>query len=165
MRRTSFAEVQCPVARALERTGEWWSMLILRDAFYGSRRFDEFERSLGISPNSLTRRLNALVDSGLLVREQYQDRPVRFEYVLTDSGRDFLPVLLGLRKWGMEHDRPGEVRVEMVDARTREPIEPVLVDRRTGREIAGEDVVFIPGPDADDGVRARLSRSRAWWKD
>lgn len=161
MRRTSFATMRCPVARTLEHAGEWWSLLILRDALYGLRRFDEFERSLGISPNSLTRRLTSLVEAGLLERRQYQDQPARFEYLLTDSGQDFLPVLVTLRGWGLTHDRPEQVDVVMVDADTGEPVEPVLVDRRTGRELTTENVTYLPTPHADASVRARLARTRA----
>src|SRR6185437_16274240 len=81
MRRKSFATMQCPIARGLERVGEWWSILILRDAFHGLTRFDQFQKSLDIAPNMLTRRLNALVESGLLERRLYSERPPRDEYV------------------------------------------------------------------------------------
>ncbi len=83
----------CPIARSLERVGEWWSMLIMRDALHGMRRFDEFQKSLGIAPNMLTRRLSALVETGLLERRRYSEHPPRDEYVPTARGRDFLPVL------------------------------------------------------------------------
>ena len=89
MQRKSFADMACPIARGLERVGEWWSMLILRDAFAGMTRFDEFQQSLGIAPNMLTRRLAALVESGLLERRRYSERPPRDEYLLTERGRDF----------------------------------------------------------------------------
>src|SRR5262249_52615336 len=106
MQRTNFAHLQCPIARSLERVGEWWSILILRDAVYGVKRFDEFQRSLDIAPNMLTRRLNALVKSGLLKRQRYSDKPPRFEYVLTERGRDFRPVMLALLAWGNKHFAP-----------------------------------------------------------
>src|SRR6266849_3350113 len=93
MRRKSFGNLQCPIARSLERVGEWWSILILRDAFLGATRFEQFQKSLDIAPNMLTRRLKALVDSGLLERRRYSARPPRHEYVLTARGRDFRPVL------------------------------------------------------------------------
>ena len=96
MQRKSFADMTCPIARSLEHVGEWWSMLILRDAFGGTTRFDDFQRSLGIAPNMLTRRLAALVDAGLLERRPYSERPPRDEYVLTERGRDFKPVLTPL---------------------------------------------------------------------
>ena len=96
MQRKSFADMTCPIARSLEHVGEWWSMLILRDAFGGTTRFDDFQQSLGIAPNMLTRRLAALVEAGLLERRRYSERPPRDEYVLTERGRDFKPVLVAL---------------------------------------------------------------------
>src|SRR5208283_2554443 len=98
--------MECPIARSLERVGEWWSIMILRDAFLGVTRFDEFEKSLGIAPNMLTRRLNTLVESGLLERRRYTTRPPRNEYVLTERGRDFRPVLWALIAWGNKHFAP-----------------------------------------------------------
>ena len=96
MQRKNLGNTQCPVARSLERVGEWWSILILRDAVYGLKRFDEFQKSLEIAPNMLTRRLNGLVQDGLLERQRYSDKPPRYEYVLTNKGRDFRPVLVAL---------------------------------------------------------------------
>ena len=100
MQRKSFGNMQCPIARSLERVGEWWSILILRDAFRGLTRFDQFQKSLDIAPNMLTRRLTALVKAGLLERRRYSERPPRDEYVLTERGRDFRPVALALLAWG-----------------------------------------------------------------
>ena len=93
----------CPIARSLEHVGEWWSMLILRDAFAGVTRFDDFQTNLGIAPNMLARRLAALVEGGLLERRRYQERPPRDEYVLTARGRDFKPVLAALVAFGKRH--------------------------------------------------------------
>lgn len=103
MQRTSFVDAPCPIARSLERVGEWWSVLILRDAFGGLTRFDEFQKNLGIAPNMLTRRLAALVEAGLLERRRYSERPPRDEYVLTERGRDFRPVLVELATFGKRH--------------------------------------------------------------
>ena len=96
MQRKSFDEMICPIARSLERVGEWWSILIFRDAFAGLTRFEEFQKSLGIAPNMLSRRLAALVEAGMLERRRYSERPPRDEYVLTERGRDFHGVLLAL---------------------------------------------------------------------
>src|ERR1700733_10739998 len=85
--------LECPVGRAVETVGEWWSILILRDAFQGSTRFDEFQKSLGIAPNILSRRLAHLVATGMLARRRYSERPPRYEYLLTPKGRDFFPVV------------------------------------------------------------------------
>src|SRR6201991_2680304 len=103
MQRKSFGSMQCPIARSLERVGEWWSILILRDALRGTTRFDEFQKSLGIAPNMLTRRLSGLVEAGLLDRRRYNEHPPRYEYVLTARGRDFRPVLIALLTWGNRH--------------------------------------------------------------
>jgi DNA-binding HxlR family transcriptional regulator len=100
----------CSVARALEVVGERWTLLILRDAVLGARRFDEFRDRLGIATNVLTARLEWLVDEGLLERRRYQERPERFEYALTPKGRDLAPVLVMLMKWGDRHyPTPGGV--------------------------------------------------------
>jgi DNA-binding HxlR family transcriptional regulator len=100
MRRTSFADMDCSVARTLEIVGEWWTMLVIREAFNGVRRFDEFQGRLGIARNVLAARLQRLVDNGILERRLYQERPQRFEYRLTDKGRDLYPVLIALMGWG-----------------------------------------------------------------
>ena len=110
--------MQCPIARSLERVGEWWSILILRDAFAGLTRFDEFQKSLDIAPNILSRRLSALVDAGMLERRLYCDRPPRYEYVLTERGRDFRPVLISLQTWGNRHFAPEGLSVMLVDTRS-----------------------------------------------
>ena len=117
--------MQCPIARSLERVGEWWSILILRDAFHGLTRFDQFQKSLGIAPNMLTRRLNALVEAGLLERRRYSERPPRDEYVLTERGRDFRPVLWALLAWGNKHFAPEGPSVVVVDAETGRLADPV----------------------------------------
>ncbi len=93
----------CSVARALEVVGERWTILILRDAFLGVRRFDDFQRSLGIARNVLNTRLQRLVDAGLLERRRYQVRPERHEYRLTDMGLDLWPSILALMQWGDRH--------------------------------------------------------------
>ncbi|HEV3123287.1 MAG TPA: helix-turn-helix domain-containing protein [Candidatus Dormibacteraeota bacterium] len=108
MRRTSFAGMQCSVARTLEIVGEWWTILILRDAFCGVRRFDDFQRRSGIARNILTDRLQTLVDSGILERRRYQERPERFEYRLTEKGKDLYPVVIGLLRWGDRWATEGE---------------------------------------------------------
>ena len=100
MKRTPFADWPCSIARAVDILGDWWTPLVLRESFYGVRRFEDFQKTLGIGRNILTQRLNRLVDEGLLVRRPYQDKPLRNEYVLTDKGRDFFPVLMAMVHWG-----------------------------------------------------------------
>jgi DNA-binding HxlR family transcriptional regulator len=103
MRRTSFAGMNCSVAGALEIVGEWWTFLVLRDAFLGVRRFEDFQRRLGIARNVLTSRLQTLVGHGILERRRYQERPERHEYVLTKKGRALWRVVAQLMFWGDEH--------------------------------------------------------------
>ena len=155
MQRKSFGNMQCPIARSLERVGEWWSILILRDAFHGLRRFDEFQKSLDIAPNTLTRRLNALVESGLLVRRRYSERPPRDEYVLTERGRDFRPVLWALLAWGNKHLAPEGASVVLVDSETGAEADPLLVDRLSGRPLVEPDFTSAAGPAADERTRRR----------
>jgi DNA-binding HxlR family transcriptional regulator len=155
MRRKSLGNMQCPIARSLERVGEWWSILILRDAFHGLSRFDQFQESLGIAPNILTRRLNTLVEAGLLERRRYSERPPRDEYVLTAAGRDFRPVLWALLAWGNRHFAPEGASVVVVDSRTGEAAEPILVDRKSGRPLAPPDFRSAAGPAADARTRHR----------
>jgi len=155
MQHKDLSEMQCPIARSLERVGEWWSILILRDAFKGMTRFDQFQKSLGIAPNMLTRRLNTLVDSGLLERNQYSDRPPRYEYVLTPRGRDFRPVLWALVAWGNKHFAPEGESMLVVDAATGEPADPLLIDARSGRPLRAPEFKVVAGPAADERTRRR----------
>src|SRR5947209_16650557 len=131
MQRKSFGRMPCPIARSLERVGEWWSMLIMRDALQGMTRFDELQKSLGIAPNMLTRRLAALVEAGLLERRRYCEHPPRDEYVPSARGRDFRPVLLALLAWGNRHFAPEGASVELLDRETGAAADIILVDRRT----------------------------------
>src|SRR5580704_12380422 len=144
MRHKSFDAMQCPIARGLEHVGGWWSILILRDAFRGLRRFDDFRVNLDIAPAMLTRRLNQLVESGLLERRRYSEHPPRDEYVLTERARDFRPVLLALLAWGNRHFAPEGAAVQLLNTRTGALVEPVLVDGATGEQITGADFSVIP---------------------
>ena len=156
MRRKSLNETQCPIARSLECVGEWWSLLIIRDALHGLTRFDEFQKSLSIAPNMLTRRLTALMESGLLEKRQYSVRPPRYEYVLTQRGRDLSPVLTTLLAWGNKHFAPEGPSILLADSQTGEIAEPVLVDKVTGREISAQAHRLVPGPAASEGMILRL---------
>lgn len=121
----------CPVGRGLARAGDAWSMLILRDAGLGRTRFDDFQKSLGIAPNILTRRLAALVEAGMLERRRYSERPPRDEYVLTEAGRDYLPVLQALGGWARKHFGEGAMS-ELVETSSGRTIMPLVVDAETG---------------------------------
>ena len=157
MQRKSFRNMPCPIARGLERVGEWWSILIMRDALHGFTRFDQFQKSLGIAPNMLARRLDALVEAGLLQRRRYSEHPPRDEYVLTECGRDFRPVLLALLAWGNRHFAPEGASVLLLDAKTGAIADPILVDRVTGRPITSSDHVTAAGPAAPESTRRRYA--------
>ena len=157
MQRKSFGDMPCPIARSLERVGEWWSILILRDAFHGLTRFDQFQKSLEIAPNMLTRRLNALVEAGLLERRRYSERPPRYEYLLTERGRDFRPVLWALLAWGNKHFAPDGKSVVIVDSATGVEADPVLVDRASGRALVEPEFRAAAGPAARESTRRRYA--------
>ena len=155
MHRRSFADMECPIAGALEQVGEWWTLLILRDVLDGFSRFDELESNLGIAPNMLTRRLKGLVDGGLLSKVQYSDRPPRYEYLPTARARELGTVIVALYAWGNKHVPQQDRRVELMDADGR-PIDPVFVDRETGRTLRESHAQFLPGPAASESVQRRL---------
>lgn len=127
----------CPIARSLSVLGDAWSMLILRDAHAGFTRFDQFRKSLGIAPTMLTKRLSVLVDEGLLKKRQYSEHPPREEYVLTQAGQDFLPVLFVMGAWGRKY-KPYQHPEEMLtflDTENGTEIKPIVIDQVTGAEI------------------------------
>lgn len=156
VRHKSFGSMQCPIARSLDETGDWWSMLILRTAFMGVRRFQDFQGRLGIAPNTLARRLESLTENELLVRRTYSERPLREEYELTPKGLDFLPVLLSLAAWGNRWLTPEGVAIDFVDPETGKALEPVVVDRETRRELTAGTVALCAGPSARPAVKEGL---------
>jgi DNA-binding HxlR family transcriptional regulator len=135
-------EATCPIARSVAFAGDAWSLLILRDASFGITRFDDFRKSLGIAPTMLTRRLATLTEEGLLEKRRYSERPPRDEYVLTDAGRDFLPVLFMIGAWGSQH-RGGGKLTRFVDAETGEEIRPIAVDTATGARIGTRPIRVV----------------------
>ena len=135
----------CPIARSLAFAGDAWSLLILRDAHAGLTRFDQFRKSLGIAPTILTRRLAALTEEGLLEKRRYSEHPPRDEYLLTQAGMDFLPVLFIIGAWGRQH-RGGGKLVRFLDAETGTEIKAVAVDEVTGAKI-GTRPIRIVTPD------------------
>jgi DNA-binding HxlR family transcriptional regulator len=148
--------MQCPIARSLDETGDWWSMLILRTAFMGVRRFQEFQERLGIAPNTLARRLDSLTEHEFLARRVYSERPPREEYELTPKGLDFLPVLLTLAAFGNRWLTPDGIAIDLVDPETGTPIEPIVVDRDTLRELTAGTVALRAGPAARPAVKHGL---------
>src|SRR5215218_3068663 len=144
MLKRSYDGQNCSIARTLEVVGERWTLLIVRDAFLGLRRFDEFQQSLGVARNVLTDRLNRLVDEGILERVLYSERPARYEYVLTPKGRELNIALVGLRQWGDSHlsEKPPRVMRRRAD---HQPVIAALVPE--GTDVLGaDDVETVPGP-------------------
>ena len=136
MRRTRFDDWDCSIARTVDLLGDWWTPLVVRQAFLGARRFDDFQSSLGIPRNVLAERLRTLVDHDILERRQYSERPPRSEYRLTEKGIGLFGVIVAMMKWGDEWlDWPDGPPIQLVDRDTGERIDPVLVDGRTGEPI------------------------------
>lgn len=135
MRRKALSGAACPIARSLDVIGDWWSLLIVRDALRGTSRFSEFQKSLGVSKNILTRRLRSLVDQGVLEVVPASDGSAYQEYRLTEKGRRLFNVLVALAQWGGETVPPqdGVPRVVMVDRATRQPVPPLEVRASDGR--------------------------------
>lgn len=156
--RVRWEDHECPLSTTVRHVGEWWTLLILHDAFDGYTRFDQFQRSLDISTSMLTTRLKTLVADGLLERRPYQTNPVRHEYVLTERGRSLRPVIVALAAWGNRHLAPGERSMVLVDVATGEEVEPILVDARTGRSLDDDEAfAFTSGPAASEAMRARYA--------
>ncbi|WP_439496757.1 winged helix-turn-helix transcriptional regulator [Bosea sp. (in: a-proteobacteria)] len=153
---------ECPCARAVETVGEWWSILILRDALLqGLTRFDEFERCLGIAPNMLARRLKHLTESGLFERRLYSEKPKRYEYVLTEKGRDFFPVIAALVAYANRHLAPEGASLLLADRETGTPVVPVVVDAASLQPVTSESAIVVAGPRASAGMRQRLAKAAA----
>jgi DNA-binding HxlR family transcriptional regulator len=159
MRRTSFADMPCSIARALDVVGEWWSLLIVRDAFLGVTRFEEWQRRLGIARNVLATRLEHLVDQGILERRPYQERPPRDEYVLTGKGRDLGPVLAALRTWGDLHEpTPGGPTTMLVHDDCGHATRLVQTCEHCGEPIRSGRTHIEPGPGSPDPTFVRAGR-------
>ena len=138
----------CSIARTLELVGERWTMLVLREAFLGRRRFEEYAERLGMARNVLSARLAHLVDEGVLEKVRYQDRPERFEYRLTAKGRDLWPVLSALRDYGDRHYAPDGPPVLVTHRGCGGELDDRRVCRRCGAALELADVEAHPGPGA-----------------
>ena len=154
MQHTSFNAMPCPIARGLDRVGEWWNILILRDAFQGSARFDQFQKSLGIAPNILSRRLRGLVAAVLMEKVRYGERPPRHEYRLTAVGRDFRPVLWAMLAWGNKHFMPLGQETLLVDCATGLHADPVMMDGNSGKRLDQSVLRAVPQFDPNDPIRS-----------
>ncbi len=146
--RKSFAGMDCSVAQCLEIVGEWWSLLIVRDAFLGVTRFDQFQERLGISRNVLNQRLNRLVEAGVMHRVPYSDHPPRHDYKLTDKGRDLWPVINSMRQWGDHYAAPSGPPLQIVHKACGNVTEAVLRCSCCGGDLSAREVRAVRGPGA-----------------
>jgi len=147
VKRTSLEQAECPVARSLDSFGDWWSLLIIRDAFLGLRRFSEFQKSIGLAKNILTVRLRALVDRGILKTAPASDGSAYQEYVLTPKGRGIFPVLVALRQWSEEFcPEPGGFATLLVDRGKGRPVRKLELRSQDGRLLGDGDTEVKPNP-------------------
>jgi DNA-binding HxlR family transcriptional regulator len=148
VKRTSFESAECPIARSLDAIGDWWSLLIIRDALMGIRRFSEFQKNLGLAKNILTMRLRALVDHGILKTAPASDGSAYLEYVLTPKGRGVFPVLVALRQWGEQFsgERDG-FATQLVDRHKGRPVRRLELRAQDGRLLDDGDTEVKPNPE------------------
>jgi DNA-binding HxlR family transcriptional regulator len=134
MRRTRFKDAICPIARTTELMGDCWTPIVMREAFLGRRRFDEFQKALSVSRGVLAERLSRLVDEGLLEKHAYEVRPPRFEYILTEKGRAFYSVLAAMWRFGDDWlwEEGSESPLQLFDRETGEPVAPRVMNEKTG---------------------------------
>jgi DNA-binding HxlR family transcriptional regulator len=143
VKRTSLTGDGCPVARSLDAIGDWWSLLIIRDAMIGARRFGEFQKNLGLAKNILATRLRTLVERGILTTEPASDGSAYREYLLTPKGRGLFPIMVALRQWSEEFDeRPEEIATKLVDRETGRPVRKLMLRAEDGREITAADTAL-----------------------
>jgi len=155
VKRTSLAGDCCPVARALDVFGDWWSLLIIRDALLGRRRFGEFQKSLGLAKNILTTRLRTLVDQGILEMAPASDGSAYQEYVPTPKGRGVFPIMVALRQWTEEFDtHPEEIATILVDREKGRPVKKLALYAQDGRLLGAADTALKPRPSAKPRRRA-----------
>jgi DNA-binding HxlR family transcriptional regulator len=145
VKRTSFAKAECPIARALDSFGDWWSLLIIRDAFLGIRRFSEFQTNIGLAKNILTVRLRSLVERGILKTVPASDGSAYQEYVLTPKGRGVLPVLVALRQWSEEFSGDGFPTL-LVDRANGRPVKKLELRAADGRVLGDGETELRPNP-------------------
>ncbi|RDI51666.1 winged helix-turn-helix transcriptional regulator [Nocardia mexicana] len=162
MQRTSFAEMHCSIGQSLERIGEWWTPLIVRDVYLGLHRFDDIAENLGISRNLLTRRLETLVADGIVERRAYQERPLRHEYHLTEAGLELVPVLMALMAWGDKWATPpGGPPVRLVHRECGAEFTPQVCCSECGKPATATNTTALAGPGAASGPGTRVLARRS----
>ena len=148
MKRKSLSEDKCPVARSLDIIGDWWTLLIVRDALAGLTRFNDFARSLGAAKTSLSTRFKTLVAEGIFEVRPASDGSAYQEYVLTSKGRALAPVLIGLEQWGATHAfKPGEPISAFVEKKTQRPLKKIELKSSDGKILRATDIQWLSGLD------------------
>lgn len=151
-------EHACPVAAFLNIFGDAWTLMVIREAFYGATQFSEIQRNTGIAKNLLSARLSMLVEEGVLYREDIGERGSRFAYKLTEKGKSLVPVLVAMVQWSNEHlFSGGKEPVFLVERKSGKPLKRLVPSNARGRELGWGDILTQPGPGADRAMRARIA--------
>jgi DNA-binding HxlR family transcriptional regulator len=159
VKRTSHSSASCPLARPLDAIGDWWSLLIIRDAFDGVRRFGEFQKRLGLAKNILAARLRTLTEHGILETAPAADGSAYQEYLLTKKGLALFPLLVALRQWGEEFFEPGEEHVRLVDLKTGRPVRKLELRAHDGRLLGPADTRVKPTPGQNERAKPASGES------
>lgn len=158
MKRTSFSSMPCSIARTVDLIGDWWTPLVLREAFFGTKRFDEMQRVLGIGRNVLTERLRRLVDEGLMERQQYSEHPPRYEYLLTEKGTECFQILVAMMKWGDRWlDKGDGAPLLLRHKKCGEMVKGLLVCEHCGEPLESQDFRLELGPGFPEEAEATSS--------
>jgi DNA-binding HxlR family transcriptional regulator len=157
VQKTDLSKFNCSLAKALANIGDWWTLLIVRDAFFGASRFSEFQQSLGVARNILTTRLQGLVDAGIFER---RGSPARPRYVLTKKGTALLPALLALMQWGDEWESANRPPMLVTDDKG-EAAQAIVATTRSGKPLNAQNTRFAPGPGANKRTRSYLTMRAA----
>lgn len=164
MERKRFPKAPCSIARSLDVLGDWWTPLILRECLYGEVRFDQMQRWLGIGRNILTRRLATLVEQGVLEKRQYQERPPRYEYALTDKGWDAIKLLLAMMPFGEDWFFGDDEPIRLYDRQTNRRVRPLIVDAETGTPLDPRQIYAGPGPSFPPVEEIRRQRFKDYYR-
>jgi DNA-binding HxlR family transcriptional regulator len=156
----AYAAKNCSISKPMAFLGERWTMLVVRDLFLGRRRFDEFQTSLGVASNVLSQRLATLTEEGIVERRRYNEHPERFEYRLTEKGRDLQPLLLALLAWGDKYTAPNGAPLETVHG--DHAFHAVQVCSECGEPVDSHNIRNRPGPGANEEQRRTIGHRRAW---
>ncbi|WP_430414100.1 winged helix-turn-helix transcriptional regulator [Parasphingorhabdus sp.] len=159
MKISSFSNMVCSIAGAVDIVGDRWAILLVRDLFIGLRRYEDFRSSTNIPPTTLSNRLKVLEIGGIIRKSLYQSNPDRFEYSLTAKGRGLWQVMLALAKWGDEHELSGRQFAPMrfVNSHTGNDVEIRIIDSVLKTDVVPENILSLEGNGADDQVKKRLT--------